>query len=70
MSRNAPSAQHATSSKQDGHILGGEDRLVEEHQTKGGLNERVRATLLAKGWFDVPAAVLKETTTLSYKKLG
>jgi pyrroline-5-carboxylate reductase len=45
-------------------------RLVEEHQTKGGLNERVRATLLAKGWFDVPAAALKETTSLSYKKLG
>lgn len=44
--------------------------LVEEHQTKGGLNERVRATLLDKGWFDVPTAVLRESTTLSYKKLG
>jgi pyrroline-5-carboxylate reductase len=44
--------------------------LVEEHQTKGGLNERVRARLLADGWFDAPAAVLRETTTLGYKKLG
>ncbi|MBI4924157.1 MAG: NAD(P)-binding domain-containing protein [Devosia nanyangense] len=46
------------------------DRLVEEHQTKGGLNERVRTNLLATGWFDVPAAVLRETTTLNYGKLG
>lgn len=44
--------------------------LVEEHQTKGGLNERVRATLLAEGWFDKPQAALNATTTLSYKKLG
>ena len=44
--------------------------LVEEHQTKGGLNERVRAALLKSGWFNAPAAALHETTTLSYKKLG
>ena len=44
--------------------------LVEEHQTKGGLNERVRAHLLASGWFDVPASALDETTRLNYKKLG
>jgi len=44
--------------------------LVGEHQTKGGLNERVRAALLASGWFDAPAATLTETTTLNYKKLG
>ena len=44
--------------------------LVDEHQTQGGLNERVRAKLLEAGWFGVPAAVLKETTLLSYKKLG
>ena len=44
--------------------------LVAEHQTKGGLNERVRATLLAAGWFDAPAAALHETTTLDYRKLG
>ncbi len=44
--------------------------LVAEHQTKGGLNERVRAQLLASGWFDAPAAALHETTTLGYKKLG
>ncbi len=44
--------------------------LVEEHQTKGGLNERVRATLLEQGWFDAPRAALNATTTLSYKKLG
>ena len=45
-------------------------KLVEEHQTKGGLNERVRAKLLEAGWFNTPAAVLRETTSLSYKKLG
>ena len=45
-------------------------RLVEEHQTKGGLNERMRAALLGRGWFDVPRAALNETTTLSYRKLG
>jgi pyrroline-5-carboxylate reductase len=44
--------------------------LVAEHQTKGGLNERVRATLLDTGWFDVPAAVRHESTTIGYKKLG
>jgi len=44
--------------------------LVEEHQTKGGLNERVRAALLEQGWFDKPQAALTATTTLSYKKLG
>jgi pyrroline-5-carboxylate reductase len=44
--------------------------LVEEHQTKGGLNERVRAALLAQGWFDAPSAALNATTTLSYNKLG
>jgi len=44
--------------------------LVEAHQTKGGLNERVRATLLAQGWFDRPAAALRETTTLTYTRLG
>lgn len=45
-------------------------RLVEEHQTKGGLNERVRATLLEQGWFDMPRAALSATTSLSYRKLG
>lgn len=45
-------------------------RLVEEHQTKGGLNERVRAALLAQGWFDAPRIALNATSTLSYKKLG
>jgi pyrroline-5-carboxylate reductase len=45
-------------------------KLVEEHQTKGGLNERVRAALLDKNWFDAPRAALNETTTLGYKKLG
>jgi pyrroline-5-carboxylate reductase len=44
--------------------------LVEEHQTKGGLNERVRAALLAQGWFDAPRAALSATTTLDYRTLG
>ena len=44
--------------------------LAGAHQTKGGLNERVRARLLDNGWFDVPTAVLGETTSLGYRKLG
>jgi pyrroline-5-carboxylate reductase len=44
--------------------------LVAEHQTKGGLNERVRQTLLDAGWFDQPRAALNATTSLSYKRLG
>lgn len=46
------------------------DSLVQEHQTKGGLNERVRAALLAQGWFDQPRAALNATTTLGRKSLG
>jgi pyrroline-5-carboxylate reductase len=46
------------------------DQLVEEHQTRGGLNERVRAALVEQGWFDAPRAALNSTTSLSYKKLG
>jgi pyrroline-5-carboxylate reductase len=44
--------------------------LVIEHQTKGGLNERVRANLLATGWFDAPAKAFDEIVGLSWKKLG
>lgn len=44
--------------------------LVEEHQTKGGLNERVRAALVQQGWFDAPRTVLNATTSMSYKNLG
>ena len=44
--------------------------LVEGHQTKGGLNERVRATLLEQGWFNAPRVALNATTTIGYKKLG
>ena len=46
------------------------DKLVEEHQTKGGLNERVRAELLREGWFDRPRAALNATTTIGRKSLG
>jgi pyrroline-5-carboxylate reductase len=46
------------------------DALVEEHQTKGGLNERVRAELLEKGWFDMPGVAMRATTGLGYKTLG
>lgn len=46
------------------------DQLVEEHQTRGGLNERVRTALAEQGWFDAPRAALNATTSLSYKKLG
>jgi pyrroline-5-carboxylate reductase len=45
-------------------------KLVIEHQTKGGLNERVRDTLLAAGWFDAPATAFDEINRLGWKKLG
>ena len=44
--------------------------LVEGHQTKGGLNARVREQLLAAGWFDAPRAALLASTTLDRSKLG
>jgi pyrroline-5-carboxylate reductase len=46
------------------------DGLVEEHQTKGGLNERVRNRLLETGWFVAVPEALATTTTLSWKALG
>jgi pyrroline-5-carboxylate reductase len=46
------------------------DKLVEEHQTKGGLNERVRDRLLETGWFAAVPEALAATTTLSWKTLG
>jgi len=45
-------------------------KLVIEHQTKGGLNERVRDTLLAAGWFVAPAKAFDEINRLGWKKLG
>ena len=45
------------------------DELVTEHQTKGGLNERVRANLLAAGWFDAPGAAFTAIAKLSRKNL-
>ncbi len=45
-------------------------RLVQEHETKGGLNESVRKALLVAGWFDQPQAALGATRTASYKTLG
>lgn len=44
--------------------------LVGEHQTKGGLNERVRDELLAAGWFDRPAAAFAAIARLGWRKLG
>jgi pyrroline-5-carboxylate reductase len=58
----ADTAQRATA--------GDFERLVEEHQTKGGLNERVRARLLAEGWFDAVGVALAAATTLNWKALG
>jgi pyrroline-5-carboxylate reductase len=45
-------------------------KLVEEHQTKGGLNERVRSKLLASGWFETLPEALTDITSLSWTKLG
>ena len=45
-------------------------RLVEEHQTKGGLNERVRARLLAEGWFDTAGVALAAGAVLRWTALG
>jgi len=44
--------------------------LVAEHQTRGGLNERVRAHLLAQGWFDGPATAFEAIASLNWRKLG
>ena len=46
------------------------DDLVVEHQTKGGLNERVRQKLLDGGWFAQLPAALHGVTQLSWTKLG
>lgn len=45
------------------------DELVAEHQTKGGLNERVRRYLLDAGWFDVPAKAFDEIARLRRENL-
>lgn len=45
-------------------------RLVEEHQTKGGLNERVRGRLLAEGWFDAVPEALAAGAALRWTALG
>ncbi len=39
------------------------------HQTKGGLNERVRKHLLAAGWFDEPLRAFAELESLPRKSL-
>ncbi len=44
--------------------------LVVEHQTKGGLNERVRERLLAAGWFSALPEALLAVTQLGWQKLG
>jgi pyrroline-5-carboxylate reductase len=46
------------------------DRLIEEHQTKGGLNENVRARLLAEGWFEAVGVALAAGAALSWTTLG
>jgi len=46
------------------------DELVAEHQTKGGLNERVRRYLLDAGWFDVPGKAFDEIARLRRENLG
>jgi len=45
-------------------------RLVEEHQTKGGLNERVRGRLLVEGWFDKVGVALAAGAALKWTALG
>ena len=39
------------------------------HQTKGGLNERVRKHLLAADWFDEPLKAFAGLTRLERKNL-
>jgi len=46
------------------------DSLAAEHQTKGGLNERVRQTLIEGGWFEQVPGALRDVTQISWKKLG
>ena len=38
--------------------------LPVEHETRGGLNERVRRELTEAGWFDAPAKILSGLTAL------
>jgi pyrroline-5-carboxylate reductase len=45
-------------------------RLVEAHQTKGGLNERVRGRLLVEGWFDKVGVALAAGAALKWTALG
>ena len=45
------------------------DELVVEHQTKGGLNERVRRRLLDAGWFDGPGKAFDEIARLRRENL-
>jgi len=45
------------------------DGLVVEHQTKGGLNERVRRHLLDAGWFDGPGKAFDEIARLRRENL-
>jgi len=45
-------------------------RLVEAHQTKGGLNERVRARLLTEGWFEKVGVALAAGAALKWTALG
>ncbi|RUT33066.1 hypothetical protein EMQ25_08045 [Arsenicitalea aurantiaca] len=43
--------------------------LVGEHQTKGGLNQRVRTRLLEAGWFDAPGNALAEVRRIGRQGL-
>jgi pyrroline-5-carboxylate reductase len=45
-------------------------RLIERHETPGGLNERVRRTLDARGWFTAPGDAFAALTALRRTDLG
>lgn len=46
------------------------EKLADEHETRGGLNERTRSGLKKNGWFDEPLAVIEEVARLRRSGLG
>jgi pyrroline-5-carboxylate reductase len=43
--------------------------LVTEHETPGGLNQRVRSSLAVQGWFDAPGHAMDSIANLARKQL-
>jgi pyrroline-5-carboxylate reductase len=46
-----------------------QDALPAEHETMGGLNERIRRTLQDRGWFNEPGSAFDRLTGIDRKSL-